>query len=552
MVLVLSDALRASSLPLYGYPRETAPQLGVLAADGVLFERHLANYSGTPFSVSQMLTGRLMPPLLMDQSFALAPVRAIEDDLLIVPRALQEAGYRTGIVTSHPWFNRRARILRFFDERAVVKPSPGQAYARFEDLVPAAAEFLEHAGEPFLLYVHSMDTHAPFGFHEGFEGFRDAPGWPAVYNLYDSEILYTDFWFGRLMDLLRRREVLDRTVVVFTSDHGEELGEMGPEPWNRGHGHTVRRVQLHVPLVIRLPEGRSGGRRIAVPTSHLDLAPTLLGLARSGTSLEGYRLDGRDLSSWALGKSPAENRSYTNYAYSWRYWGLFREDWELHYDQWWDEYDLYRTVTDRFNYPRSVPEENPSLEASLAEELGRVYEEGTREYTQGLPPSHELLGSIPIGVPTTLVSSDGPPPTFERDPLDGRWLLDTVVRLEADPRERPGAVTLATAWAPGEYRVWVRLGRDARGRAFRNRFRLRVSGGEPIVFEGSQASEDGLLDAGIHRIGRVLVVEISEPEGGVVITGFALERLGGDAAAADDDGFSEELERRLRALGYVD
>src|SRR5262245_40929669 len=59
VVLVVSDALRAASLPIYGYPRDTAPSLRRLAEESIVFENHVAHYPGTPMSVSQMFTGRL-------------------------------------------------------------------------------------------------------------------------------------------------------------------------------------------------------------------------------------------------------------------------------------------------------------------------------------------------------------------------------------------------------------------------------------------------------------------------------------------------------------
>ncbi|HUP43409.1 MAG TPA: sulfatase [Thermoanaerobaculia bacterium] len=550
VVVVLSDALRASNLPFYGYPRETAPVLGALTAESVIFERHLAAYPSTPTSVSQMLTGRLMPPLLMDHSFALAPVHAIEDDLLVLPRVLKAVGYRTGIVTSHPWFNERARVLEFFDRRALVEPRPGEAYAPFEALLKPAERFLDEAPEPFFLYVHSMDTHGPFRFHPGFDGFRGDPAFPEVYNAYDSEILYTDHWLGWLVDELRGRGLLERTVFAFTSDHGEELGEMGPEFWNRSHGYTVRRVQLHVPLLLRLPGGRFGGTRVGEMTNHLDLAPTLLRLAAPGERLEPYRIDGRDLSGRLLAGWADAGEGVTTYAYSWRYWGLHTGDLELHYDQWRDAAALYRTTPAPLNYPSSLPAEEPKTEVRLAAGLAQVRSRRTRELL-ALPPSHEALASISIGVPTHVVAAREGSPTFEREPDDGLWFQNTVLLLEAGSGEDPGPLTLATPWAPGRYRVWVRLARSGVDSGVANRFRLRIGGprAEVVALDGADAGSDGLLDAGVHAIGSVFQVEVSEPRGGVAIAGFhlALQGAGEEAPASD-----EELEERLRALGYVD
>ena len=101
IVVVLSDALRAASLPMYGYPRDTAPHLAALARESRLFATHLAHYPGTTTSLSQLFTGRLVPPLLLGNKAIAVPVDAIPPDLLVLPEVLRAHGYRTGIVTSH-------------------------------------------------------------------------------------------------------------------------------------------------------------------------------------------------------------------------------------------------------------------------------------------------------------------------------------------------------------------------------------------------------------------------------------------------------------------
>lgn len=563
LVIVLSDSLRASNLPFYGYDRDTAPRLSALLGESVLFASHLADYPGTPVSVSQMQSGRLMPPLLMDHSFALAPVKAIEDDLPVLPRILRAAGYRTGIVTSHPWFNSRARILRFFDEGAVVPPEEGEAYARFESLIGRAEQFIDGAEEPFFLYVHAMDTHSPFGPPPQFRDVWPRDQRPQVYDLYDGEILYTDHWVGRLLDSLRDRGLLERTVFVFTSDHGEEFGERGPGQWNWSHGYTTRRPQLHVPLLVRLPGGRAGGTVIDRRTRHIDLAPTLLGLVAPGAIVDGLRFDGRDLSG-AIGSASAESRVATaepraeseavpTVAYSWRYWALHRGDLELEWDQWNDRATLGRVVRGPFNYEASEPVDDPELAGRLLRELLETRRRRLREQ-RNAPPSHELLASIPIGVPTTVVEAPAGPPTFVQDHRDGLWFQDAVRLLTASPGEEPGPLTLATPWAPGTYRIQVRLASGGRAAGYLNRFRLKVGGEDaaPIELDGSTLMEgQDLLDAGVHTIGPELVVEISEPRGGVAISGFLLELQGAAGGPSETGETDAELERQLRALGYV-
>jgi arylsulfatase A-like enzyme len=551
LVVFLSDALRASNLELYGYPRVTAPGLTHLAGESVVFDHHLAGFPGTPTSVSQIMTGRLMPPLLMDAAYSRWPVRALTDDLLILPRELRRRGYSTGIVSSHFWFNERARILQFFDHRQIVLPEEGEPYAPYPRLVDPIERMLddfEAAPEtPFFLYVHSLDTHAPYHVHPPPDSYPPQEGWPRVFDAYDSEITYTDRWLGKVLDDLRRRGLLESTVLVFTSDHGEELGEMGPEYWNRSHGNTIRRVQLHVPLIVRLPGGRRGGERISAPTSHVDLAQTLLGLADPGSDrgLGDLRTDGRDLGPLIEGRESPEPRTLV--AYTWRYWGLFEGAHELHYDQWRDRFDLYETQSVNLNYPLSAPLDEPELARRLTRELRPIVNRRTRERIDAPLPAAPPDDAV-IGLPTTVIDRTELP-SYEHSLDDGRWWLCETRLLEAGPEERPGPVALATAWVPGSYRIRVRLDGDRVEEGWKNRFRLRIGEeSQAVALSGADADGDGLLDAGVHDLGRLLAVEISAPRGGVAITGFRLTRVGSDEAGASTDG---ELEKRLRALGYV-
>lgn len=549
LVVFLSDALRASNLELYGYPRVTAPGLTRLADESVVFDHHLAGFPGTPTSVSQIMTGRLMPPLLMDAAYSRWPVRGMTDDLLILPQELRRRGYSTGIVSSHFWFNERARILPFFDQQEIVLPEDGEPYAPYPRLIEPIERMLDRfeaePRKPFFLYVHSLDTHAPYHVHPAPDSYPPQEGWPRVFDAYDSEITYTDHGVARIIDDLRRRGLLESTVLVFTSDHGEELGEMGPEYWNRSHGNTIRRVQLHVPLIIRLPGGRRGGERISAPTSHVDLAQTLLGLADPGQGLGDLRTDGRDLGPLIEGReSPAPR---TLVAYTWRYWGLFQGDHELHYDQWRDRFDLRETQAVNLNYPLSAPVDDPDLAGRMTRELRAVVNRRMREAIEAPLPDAPPKDAV-IGLPTTVVDRTELP-SYDHSLDDGRWWLCETRLLEAGPEEHPGPVALATAWVPGRYRIRVRLDGDRVKEGWENRFGLRV-GEEPrgVELSREEAGDDGLLDAGVHDLGRILALEISAPRGGVAITGFRLTLVGAEGASSPTD---RALEERLRALGYV-
>lgn len=556
LVIVLSDALRAANLPLYGYPHPTAPRLEALAAEAVVFRHHFANYPGTPVSVSQMMTGRLAAPLLMNPAPVRVPVRAVPDDLLVLPAALRAAGYRTALISSHPWFE-GAPLLDAFERVVLVPPAEGEVYAPFERLVPPALEVFERAAaaeQPFFLYLHSMDTHEPYRPHPGF-GRRPAErGWPGPVDRYDAEIEYTDHGVGRLLDALRAAGLLERTVFVFTADHGEELGELGPEYWNRSHGYSVRRAQLHVPLVVRLPGGRLGGSVRTAPSQHLDLAPTLLRQVLPGASLDGFRLDGRDLGP-RLGTDPVgEGEPYPPvFAYSWRYSGVFDGDLELHRDGWSGTSTLHRIATGGTNYPWPHEIDDPAAARRLGERARRE-ERRLAHALATMPPLPPPAAPVEVGTPTSVLEGHGTM-TYDRSTTDGLWLHDPARRLEAGPGEHPPPVTLAMPWIPGRYRVRMKLDRERldEGWAGGLRVRLPLAGGPPVEVDGAGADAEGFVDLGEYDLGRTFAAEFAEPRGGVAVLAFRFEPAGAAAGGGDaEPAIDPELRERLRALGYID
>ena len=104
-------------------------------------------------------------------------------------------------------------------------------------------------------------------------------------DLYDAEVAENDAGFGKLIDDLRRRHLLESTVIVLVSDHGEEFHEHG----GFEHGSTLYQDQLHVPLIVRAP-GFSSGRRTSAVVQQIDLFPTLLDLTGVAADVPGQSL----------------------------------------------------------------------------------------------------------------------------------------------------------------------------------------------------------------------------------------------------------------------
>jgi len=333
--IYLVDALRADRLGCYGYRRGTSPHLDAFAREAVLVERTFAHSSWTKASVASLLTGST--PFrhgVEGRNDALPP------EVATLAQTLRGAGYHTVMVYANTWVGSPWGLDRGFED---VRRLPLARSDRIHREVVSILDAATRDPRPLFLYVHTIDPHDPYDppaeqwrrfaapvtslrrvSHDDLGRIRAEgeahPERQARYAkelsaLYDAEVAANDEQFGLFVDELRRRERLDRALVVFTADHGEEFFEHG----GLGHGQTLFPEVLRVPLVIRFPGGVNGGARLA-SARHVDVLPTILeaagrplpgtlegepidpfGVSTRRPSLASLRLDGRRLSSWTEG-----------------------------------------------------------------------------------------------------------------------------------------------------------------------------------------------------------------------------------------------------------
>jgi arylsulfatase A-like enzyme len=141
-------------------------------------------------------------------------------------------------------------------------------------------EWLERSyAEPFFMHIHYNDPHDPYLEHplKSFQLNVEAQ-WNVntLVERYDSEIRFFDQVFRELIGLLEDRGLLDRTIVVLVADHGEEFLDHGQ--WR--HTKTLFDELIHVPLIMRFPDGLGKGMRIETQVRSIDIAPTLLEAVR--------------------------------------------------------------------------------------------------------------------------------------------------------------------------------------------------------------------------------------------------------------------------------
>jgi choline-sulfatase len=329
--IYLVDALRADRLGVYGYDRPTSPHLDAFAREAAVVEGTFAHSSWTKASVASLLTG-----LTPFRHGAHDRADALASEVPTLPAILGAAGYRTATIYANAWVGPPWGLDRGFeDARRLYLARSDRIHEEIVSVLDSAAA----DPRPLFVYVHTIDPHDPYdppapqwerfaaphttmrrADHDDLmRVLREAGADPAraarraeeLSALYDAEVAANDEQFGRFVSELARRGLLEDSLVVFTSDHGEEFFEHG----GLKHGLTLFPEVLHVPLVLRFPGAAGRGARLT-GARHVDLLPTILraaglpvpesidgrpidlaAVSPPGFSLARLQLDGRRLSS---------------------------------------------------------------------------------------------------------------------------------------------------------------------------------------------------------------------------------------------------------------
>jgi arylsulfatase A-like enzyme len=314
VVFITVDTLRADALSCHGYARPTTPFLDSIAAAGTRCADAISAAAWTKPSTGTLLTG-LYPSrhgALYHGSQLLTPKG--ESTLA---EAFQSAGYVTAGFVTNPnikavfgfdrgfdrWFDAAAEdTLTLSALRDAWIGGVVHEFTRYQfnwkyanDIDTVNAQVLPwlaaNRERRFFLYLHYIDPHEPYAPPPAYErDFEQDHGFP-LFNqrkrlvgrdLYDAEVRYTDDGLRRLVEQLRALGLHERTLLVVTSDHGEEFFEHGA----LGHGFNLFQEVVHVPLILHGP-GVAAGRVIAEPIATRDLPATLLDLAGSGLTRLG-------------------------------------------------------------------------------------------------------------------------------------------------------------------------------------------------------------------------------------------------------------------------
>ena len=312
VVLIVIDTLRRDHVGCYGYSRDTTPQLDRFAKESVRCDLMIAASSWTIPSLMTIFTG--LPPSLHQANFS----STFGAGITTMAQSLSDSGYQTAGFASNPFAKSANGFALGFDaytgyEQMVAEISKDGAAApppwafRSSDIVTRlASQWLDErkeridrkepsANAPFFLFALYFDPHADYVppppydtmFDPGYTGSAkgnimsfpdqklDEPGRKHVAALYDGEIRFTDEQVGALIARIDALGLKNDTIVIVTSDHGEEL-------WDHGrtlHGHTLYDELLRVPFIARWPGHWTGGKVLPDQVSNVSILATVIDAA---------------------------------------------------------------------------------------------------------------------------------------------------------------------------------------------------------------------------------------------------------------------------------
>jgi arylsulfatase len=300
VILFLSDALRPDHLGCYGYKRQTSPFLDSLAKRAALFESAVSCASFTMPSHKAIFSS------VYDSGGNLEKVKP---NLRVFPEALQEKGVTTAAFVSNGITSKKAGFGKgfdVFDEGFTGREKMAEKGRNALEAVDAAIKWIEkNRAKDFFCFIQVVDTHGPYQppkeFVEMFKdglleeqnrrklalsetdlGFRAIPKYQQIPGedrfgqyvaRYDAGVRFVDSALERLWQGLEKLGLERKTDLVFTSDHGEAMGE---HDWFFCHGIDLYEESIRVPLVVKSAKIGKGLRK--EQASHLDIGPTVLEL----------------------------------------------------------------------------------------------------------------------------------------------------------------------------------------------------------------------------------------------------------------------------------
>jgi arylsulfatase A-like enzyme len=376
VILISIDTLRADHLSCYGYSRNTSPNIDRFAQDGVLFTNTIAQSSWTLPSHMSMLTG-----LYPSGHGVLSTDNKLSEGQSTLGELLQNVGYETAAITDGGNVNHRFGYqgFDFFDDK------PVQTWGSIEVTYTKAVNWSrKNNSKPFFLFLHTYQVHAPYSPSPQYDVYSDKnyrgmleetekkvatdyhsikdkmkqEDYVYLIDKYDGDIYYTDHFLGKLFQELRDLGLYDSSIIILTSDHGENF--LDHKAYKIGHLELYDEV-IKVPLIIKAPAFPQN-RIVEAQVESIDIMPTVLELLGlpvpagiDGDSLVEVAKKGSYDSAFAFSEKDYEYKMIRSK--DWKLLHRSRSHLEL--------YDLISDPSEQFNLFDEKPEIGKSLFVEL-------------------------------------------------------------------------------------------------------------------------------------------------------------------------------------------
>jgi len=293
VILVSLDTLRADHLGTYGYPLDTSPHIDALAQESVQFNQHFSTAPWTLPAHMSLFTSKSVSRHKIHQAH-----HRLNPEIITLAEILKTQGYTTGAFTGGGYVGSGFGFDRGFD---FYQDRELRGHKGAQRLFTRTSKWIrENKRNRFFLFLHTYQIHGPYTTPTPFNltFLKKNHAWKKIHinshlggtkgiykplsdherenviALYDAEIRYTDeILIAPLIRLLKDTGLYDQTLIVLTSDHGEEFYEHGA--WL--HGQSLFNELIRIPLLIKKPFQKDGGIKRDDPANIMDIAPTLLG-----------------------------------------------------------------------------------------------------------------------------------------------------------------------------------------------------------------------------------------------------------------------------------
>lgn len=273
IIVISVDTLRADHLPAYGYKGVATPAIDALRKEGVLYERAYAVTPLTLPSHTTLLTGVLPAAhgVRDNVGYRLDTAKVEKGEVPYLPEILKKAGYATGGAISAYVLQGKTGLstgFDFYEDGVEFRTDTGLGGLQRPggETLNLSRDWLRSVKDkPFFFFFHIYEPHTPYNPPAEFDRYP---------LKYDGDIAAADKIVGDLIQELKDQDIYDEAMIVLLSDHGEGLGDHGEEE----HGVLLYNESIHVPLIVKLPDGQRAGSTVARPVELADVAPTVLSL----------------------------------------------------------------------------------------------------------------------------------------------------------------------------------------------------------------------------------------------------------------------------------